>query len=79
MTTTSQIARQRPATAGAVKVCEWDDMQFGIEDARRYFVGSKRVIEREGPSNGLLIFESADSIIDGLSARTGRDSGRPDS
>jgi hypothetical protein len=31
---------------------------------------SKRVIEREGPSNGLLIFESADSIIDGLSGRS---------
>jgi len=30
----------------------------------------KAVIEREGPSDGLLIFESADSIIDGLSARS---------
>ena len=37
-----------PHPAGAVRVCEWDDVRFGIEYARRYFVGTKRVIDRDG-------------------------------
>jgi hypothetical protein len=34
-----------PHPAGAVHVADWDDMQFGIDNARRYFRGSKRVVQ----------------------------------
>jgi hypothetical protein len=36
-----------PDPAGAVHVAEWDDMH-SIDDGRRYFRGTSRVIERDG-------------------------------
>ena len=48
MTTTPTDLACVPHPAGAVRVCEWDDVRFGIEYARRYFVGTKRVIDRDG-------------------------------
>jgi hypothetical protein len=37
-----------PHPAGAARVCEWDDLQAGLEHASRYFAGSSWVIERDG-------------------------------
>ena len=47
MTTTTDLANV-PHPAGAVKVCDWEDLQAGPEHASRYFKGSSRVIERDG-------------------------------
>jgi hypothetical protein len=35
--------------AGVEELFEWHEARFGVENACRYFLGSKRVVEREGP------------------------------
>jgi hypothetical protein len=47
-TTTNDSLANVPHPAGAVKVCDWDDLQAGTEHATRYFRGSSRLIERDG-------------------------------
>lgn len=35
--------------AGVEELFEWSDARFGVDDAWRYFLGSRRVVERGGP------------------------------
>ncbi len=35
--------------AGAAELFEWSEARFGVDNAHRYFLGSKRVVERDGP------------------------------
>lgn len=38
-----------PTPAGATFVDDWYDTEFGIDHVSRYFGGSSRVVERDGP------------------------------
>ena len=38
-TTQADNLANLPYPGGATRICEWHDVQFGIEDARRYFDG----------------------------------------
>jgi hypothetical protein len=49
MTTTTDTLAKVPHPAGATHVDDWYDLKFGIDNARRFFTGSWRVVEREGP------------------------------
>jgi len=43
---------------GALRVFDWDDARFGVEEATRYFEGSKRFIDRaDDPHNDDLTVE----------------------
>ena len=46
-TTTTDLANV-PHPAGAVRVADWYDMEFGIDHVRRYFSGSSRVVQIDG-------------------------------
>ena len=35
--------------AGVEELFEWSEARFGVDNAHRYFLGSKRVVERDGP------------------------------